>query len=121
MAERAWRYLEVSLDRYDLGLSGQAVVDRMLEMDRTYALPEWLVARQVARSPEHLLQTLLRHRLVDDAVEAGRRVLVAVEKQKVRGGPAYTPYTVFDQILAVDSKASNEFRREVEQHIKLAA
>lgn len=119
LVERAWKYLQASLDRYDTTCrGGQAVVETIFEMDNKYALPEWLVARQVAQAPEHLVRTLLRHRLVDDAVEVGRRVLMRVERQKVQGGPSCAPYTVLDQILAV---AGGEFRQEVERHMALAS
>lgn len=71
--ERGWRYLRVSLEQHDTAENEytyrRAALEKMLEQNRTRALPSWLIAFFSEHQPEYLIRTCLRFDLVNDAIE----------------------------------------------------
>jgi nuclear pore complex protein Nup160 len=70
-ADKAWRYLQIQLNRYDNAKVSrsyaEAVTDKI--MARRLPLPSWLVRTEMERFPEDLIRKALHHGLVEAAVE----------------------------------------------------
>ena len=65
--------MRVTLEQHDTAENEyayrKATVEKILEFDRTGALPSWLVKFFEEHQPEYLIRTCMRFGLVDDAIE----------------------------------------------------
>jgi hypothetical protein len=73
VAERGWRYLRVALEQHDTAEQEyayrKAAVEKILEFDRSGALPSWLVKFFEDNQPEYLIRTSMRFDLIGDAID----------------------------------------------------
>jgi len=134
-ADKAWKYLQIQLNRYDNakapGSFAEAVTDKI--MARKFPMPSWLVQSEMERFPEGLIRKALHHGRVEAALEWSVEHLRKRPPRPSKLGegglrPAYTPYSLLDQVVAAatdptyNSKAAVEasdiLRKEMEKAAK---
>ncbi|KAG9016926.1 hypothetical protein FRB93_009456 [Tulasnella sp. JGI-2019a] len=113
---RAWRYLQESLERNDTVDTDfecrKVVLKRILDEDREFRLPGWLIQFFEQHQPEDLIRMCLKYDLLQEALRHSINLVKRVQWGS-RGGDtasrepfktaaaAWLPYTVFDQLLAI--------------------
>ncbi|KAG8969377.1 hypothetical protein FRB90_010750, partial [Tulasnella sp. 427] len=123
LGQRAWKYLEESLRRNDGPETDyeyhKTVLKTILEEDRSFRLPTWLVLFFEQNQPEHLIQMYFKYDLLADALRQSINLIKDTQK-KSRGtaknrrmpfetvAATWLPYNLFDEILRV--AASNKAR-----------
>ncbi|KAG8902782.1 hypothetical protein FRB99_004117 [Tulasnella sp. 403] len=116
LAQRAWRYLQDTLERNDSAETDyeyrKVVLKKIMEEDRTVRLPTWLVQFFEENQPEHLIRTCYRYDLIEDALRYSIHLVKETQKKarslsRATREPLKTafatwlPYMVFDQVLVV--------------------
>ena len=146
LSEKAWKYLDSMLSLHDV-ISGPsehvwgrqisagtnftyhlAVLNKILELDPEYAVPQWLTGRLVERCPDALIRSALKIGATEKAavwardclkwvsntgrtvlaitLADNRHLLLQAQNQKPRTvgagiiAPQYSPFNTVDQVIA---------------------
>ncbi|KAJ1540201.1 hypothetical protein HK096_011323, partial [Nowakowskiella sp. JEL0078] len=109
--ERAWRLLRECLEKIKSGECFRVVAEKILFMERSVALPLWLVEYYKKKCPEDLLRIYLKAGSVEEAglfaisvLEQAERIKPGVPKASTR----WISYTVLDQLIAALNISENE-------------
>ncbi|KZP00045.1 hypothetical protein CALVIDRAFT_320407 [Calocera viscosa TUFC12733] len=112
VAEKAWRYLRESLDRYDLPGTGyryrKDVLAAILNYNRHNRIPNWLSKLFEEHNPEHLIRMFLRYGLVQDAANY-TITMIRKSNAKLALMPAVTetwlPYSLIQSVIDFAQKS----------------
>ncbi|KAF6762913.1 nucleoporin Nup120/160-domain-containing protein [Ephemerocybe angulata] len=112
-ADRAWRFLRQSLERYDGPDTdyryAKAVLETILTTDRSSPPPPWLVQIVESQQPEYLIRLSLRYENIDDAVSYLLNMLRKSDRRLARepspgnASSTWLPYTLVDQVMVAAS------------------
>ncbi|GAA94608.1 uncharacterized protein L969DRAFT_94605 [Mixia osmundae IAM 14324] len=105
---RAWRLLELHLERHDSnGRYRQVVLDKILSEDADARIPSWLIAYFVARDPAHLIRAYLRHNVVRAPLQLALAHIRKINEDAVHPtrqfANAVISYNAVEELLSVDS------------------
>jgi len=109
-ADRGWRYLRQSLERYDVVETDltctKAVLETLLSFDASYPPPPWLMQRIEELHPEHLIRTCLRYGLLEEALDCTLRLVRKttlawgrLSTKQTSSSSTWLPYSLIDAVF----------------------
>ncbi|KZT41120.1 hypothetical protein SISSUDRAFT_1059684 [Sistotremastrum suecicum HHB10207 ss-3] len=119
LTERAWRYLDLTLQQYD-GVANQfsyrqVVLERIVQLSGPSAVPQKLFSFFVSQELEYLIRVLLRYGYVENASQLSLDLISKNSKGRPRqsdsAGPdhlGWMPYSLFEQVIIASDKTSQE-------------
>ncbi|KZW04416.1 hypothetical protein EXIGLDRAFT_743861 [Exidia glandulosa HHB12029] len=109
-AQRAWRYLQLSLERHDDPKANfpyrKAMFEAVLEMDRLDTVPSWLVKFFEENQPDYLIRAWLRKGYLYQALEHSLKLVRKTNTALLtaalprHAGVAWLPYALIDEVIA---------------------
>ncbi|KAF8897169.1 nucleoporin Nup120/160-domain-containing protein [Infundibulicybe gibba] len=132
-AERGWRYLRQSLERYDSAETDcrytKVVLETIMDFDRSSSPPPWLIKTLEDNHHEFLIRLSLKYEQFDQAIEHIMTLMRKSDARVARDSPknafsTWLPYTLIDQVLAAASTQDfppsrlAELRSEINNRMK---
>ncbi|CAD6926017.1 unnamed protein product [Tilletia controversa] len=113
-ADRAWDYLRIHLEMYDIASDGwryrHAVLDRCLALGARVAVPAWLIEWFQTHKSDSLMRSYIQSGRIDEALHEGIRL--ANEVPHIDGPSAtYLPYSLLDSALLLAEDPEERARR----------
>ncbi|KAF8227965.1 hypothetical protein L208DRAFT_1490549 [Tricholoma matsutake] len=103
-ADRGWRYLRLSLQRHDNADTDykytKAVLEVILNTDRSSPPPPWVIRTLQDHHPEYLIRVCLRYENFEQAIEHTLSLMRKSDTHLSRNASStWLPYTSIDQVL----------------------
>ncbi len=143
--DKAWRYLQVQLERHDAAKGSQCYVEAVTTriLARKHPLPVWLVKAELSRFPEGLIRKALEYGMVEMAIELSGECLKVSRRNMLNAGitlthilphqnpsqptklgegglkPVYTPFSLLDQVVVAGSDERYSSPRTVQASSRL--
>ncbi|KAH8923593.1 hypothetical protein BT69DRAFT_1350037 [Atractiella rhizophila] len=109
-AARGWRILQSLLQRYDSSRTNwtyhSVVLMRILEFDRSFNIPNWLIEFYLERFPDHFIRSVMKFNLLRTAFEFSIRLVSRSQNSialspPTMNGTTYLPHNSFDLLLSL--------------------
>ncbi|ORX40189.1 nucleoporin Nup120/160-domain-containing protein [Kockovaella imperatae] len=123
----ALRYLQVALTRYDSTKSQwkyrEAVAETFFEMNldkrNGWQMPVWLVDWEMNRNAEGWIGKAVKWGWIEEAIDWSMQHLASMDAPELlpgkRAGVAYTPFNLFDRVIAAASESSGKDDARVQE------
>ena len=117
VAERAWNYLRVALEKHDKierthGKYRVAILEHLLELDRSFdGIPSWLLSTFASHLAPELIRIYYKYDLLNDALNTCVRVLEQANSKLKYSSSAdnqWLPYTIIDQVVVAVKESGDD-------------
>ncbi|KAH7103030.1 nucleoporin Nup120/160-domain-containing protein [Auriculariales sp. MPI-PUGE-AT-0066] len=109
LAQKAWRYVELALERHDVPGKNfpyrKAVLEGVLDQDRCDCIPSWLSKFFEDNQPDYLIRTWLKYGYLLRALETSLKLVRTANSTLLTDVPRHAgvsllPYALLDEVLA---------------------
>ncbi|CED82599.1 Nuclear pore complex, Nup160 component [Phaffia rhodozyma] len=122
---RASQYLRIMLERHDGPATffkyRQAVLEKLLDCDRFFPIPSFLVEFFSVNDPERLIQSYLTYDLLKEALEhsiALIRRAPSIDVLPKQANATYVPYNILNVVLRESSTSKSEQVKSLAEELK---